>query len=261
MLFSFYQMTRAIVREISRSIGQCQLLHVPRQEFDLELARRQHAAYVAALEAEGVVVTRLPEQPDLPDASFVEDTVIMLDEVAVLCRPGAPSRVGEVPSIEAEVAKVRPIRRIVSPGTLEGGDVLPMGKSLYVGLSSRTNREGFRQLAAMAGGFGYETIAVSARGCLHLKSAVTSPQEGVVIVNPVWLDLSPFLRFEILRVPGPEPWGANTLAINGVVLAADSFPRTAELLESKGMQVKRLGISEMQKAEAALTCLSVLYSD
>jgi dimethylargininase len=251
--------THGLVREISRSLGKCELRHVPRQQFNMEMARRQHAAYVAALEAAGVVVTVLAEEPELPDSAFVEDPVVILDEAAVICRLGAASRNREAESIEHEVARIRRVHRIVSPGTIEGGDVLRIGKTLYVGISGRTNREGIVQLEEIVRPYGYHAIGVSVEGCLHLKTGVTSPAEGLLIANADWIDLTPFGRFEILRVPSAEPWGANTLALNGLVLAAESSPRTADLLESKGLRVKRLGISELQKAEAGLTCLSVLY--
>jgi dimethylargininase len=252
--------THSFAREVSRSLAKCELLYVPRQEFDLPLARRQHAAYIASLEAAGIKVTVLPEEPDLPDSCFVEDPAIVLDEVAVICRPGAASRVPEVESIERALATVRPVHRIASPGTLEGGDVLRMGKTLYIGMSSRTNREGIRQCREIIRPHGYEAIGVRLEGCLHLKSAATSPADGVLLANAGWMDLSPFSHFEILRVPDLEPWGANTLALNGQVLVTGSSPRTADLLESKGLCVSRLDISELQKAEAALTCLSLLYS-
>lgn len=247
------------VRTVSRSLAGCELLHVPRQSFDIELARRQHAAYVAALEAAGVAVTVLPEEPDLPDATFVEDTVIVLDEIAVICRLGRPSRQAETERIEQEVAGVRPIRRIIAPGTLEGGDVLRIGRTLHVGLSSRTNTEGIRQLQEVTSPFGYTVGVVNVSRCLHLKTGATSPAEGILIANPGWIDLAPFRRLEVISVPDTEPWGANTLVVDGTVLVAEGSPRTARLLESKGLKVQHLEISELQKAEAGLTCLSVLY--
>jgi dimethylargininase len=254
------EFTHGFAREVSRSLEKCELLYVPRQGFDLPLARRQHAAYIATLEAAGIKVTVLPEEPDLPDSCFVEDPAIVLDEVAVICRPGAASRVAEVESIERALKTVRPVHRIASPGTLEGGDVLRMGKTLFIGMSSRTNLEGIRQCQEIIRPHGYEAVGVRVKGCLHLKSAVTSPAEGLLIANAEWIDLSPFSHFEILRVPESEPWAANTLAFNGSVLVTGSSPRTAELLESKGFLVRRLDISELQKAEAALTCLSLLFS-
>lgn len=252
--------THAFARAVSRSLGRCELLYVPRQEFDLPLARRQHAAYVASLEAAEITVTVLPEEPDLPDSCFVEDAAIVLDELAVICRPGAASRLPEVKSIERALAKVRPVNSIVSPGTLEGGDVLRMGKTLYIGMSTRTNQEGIRQCQEIIRQYGYEAVGVPLKGCLHLKSAVTSPADGMLLVNSDWLDPSLFSQFEILRVPDAEPWGANTLAVNANVLVTGSSPRTADLLDSRGLRVRLLDISELQKAEAALTCLSLLYS-
>jgi dimethylargininase len=252
--------THGFVREVSGSLARCELLHLPRQAINMTVARQQHAAYITALEAAGVRVTVLPEEPALPDAAFVEDTAIMLDEVAVICRLGLVSRAPEARSIEREIAKVRPVYRIVSPGTIEGGDVLRIGRKLYVGISSRTNPEGMRQFKEVVRRYGYQTIGVRVEGCLHLKTGVTSPSDGVLIANAGWIDLSAFSRFEILHVPASEPWGANTLAVHGRVLVTESSPRTADLLEAKGLRLQRLGLSELQKAEAGLTCLSLLYS-
>jgi len=254
------KVTHGFVRKISRSLARCELLHLPRQEINWALAQQQHAAYVAALEAAGVNVTVLPEEPEWPDSTFVEDAAIILEEAAVICRLGVASREGEADGIEKEIARVRKVHRIVSPGTIEGGDVLRVGKTLYVGISGRTNAEGLRQFDVIVRRYGYQTVGVRVQGCLHLKTAVTSPAEAMLIANADWMDLAPFARLEILRVPVSEPWGANTLAINGDVLATESSPRTADLLESRGLRVKRLGISELQKAEAGLTCLSLLYS-
>ncbi len=194
-------MTHGFVRRVSRSLGRCELLHVPRQAFDIERARRQHAAYVAALETAGVAVTVLPEEPDLPDATFVEDPAIILDEMAVICRLGAASREPESEGVEQAVARFRPVRRIVAPATLEGEDVLMIGMSLFVGASTRTNREGRQQLEKIVAPFGYRVIEVGVRGCLHLKTGVTSPADGMLILNAHWIDPAPFRQFEILSVP------------------------------------------------------------
>ena len=257
---SVAKISHGIVRKISRSLASCELLHVQRQTFDIEKARRQHAAYVAALEAAGVAVSVLPEEPELPDSTFVEDPVIVLDEIAVLCRLGAASREPEADKIAEHIADIRAVHRITPPATIEGGDVLRIGKTLFVGISSRTNGEGIRQLEEIVSHFGYRVVGVKVNGCLHLKTAVTSPTEGLLVANTDWIDVTPFRQFEILNVPKSEPWGGNTLAVNGTVLVADSSPQTAALLESRGLQVKRLAISELQKAEAGLTCLSVLFS-
>ncbi len=254
-------MTRALVRLPSRTLADCELLHVERQALDFAIAREQHAQYVTALEEAGVEVTALAEEPDLPDASFVEDTVVVLDEVAILCRPGTGSRAAEVERIKHETARIRPVRRIVAPGTIDGGDVLKLGRLLYVGLSTRTNEEGIRQLKEALRPFGYAVKAVHVRGCLHLKTGVTSPDEGLLLANPEWIDLGEFEGMEVLHVPSYEPWGANTLPVDGAVVVAASSPRSADLLERRGLRVISVNISELQKAEAGVTCLSVLYSE
>jgi dimethylargininase len=252
--------THGLVREVSRSLASCELQHIQRQEFDLAEARRQHAAYVDALRKAGVEVALLPEEPELPDSVFVEDAAIFLDELAILCRPGVPSRQAEVGKIEAYVEPIRPVRRITPPGTLEGGDVLRIGRTFYVGKSSRTNADGIGQFQKIVSPLGYRVITVDVKGCLHLKTGATSPARGLLLVNAHWIDESPFFGFELLRLPPEEPWGANTLTVNGTVMVSESAPKTADLLEKKGLRVFRLDISELQKAEAGLTCLSILYS-
>lgn len=251
------------VRAISRSLGDCQLAHLARQEIDLTLAARQHLAYADALRSAGLRITVLPEAPELPDAVFVEDTALILDELTVLCRPSSPSRQGEVNAIAGALRDLGQLTQIDPPGTLEGGDVLRVGRTLFVGLSERTNREGLRQLEAIVARHGYRVIPVVVEGCLHLKTAVTSPAPGCVLANPGWVDPLPFTRLglEVRAVPSSEPWGANVLPVNGIVLAAHSAPRTAELLQAAGLNVRALDISELQKAEAGLTCLSLLQGE
>lgn len=253
-------MSRALVRTVSRSLASCELLHLPRQTFDIGLARKQHTAYVTALREAGALVTLLPEEPGLPDSTFVEDTLVVLDEVAVLCRAGAESREPEAAKMESAATQVRLCQRIVAPGTLEGGDVLRIGRTLYIGLSTRTNRQGIEQFHKIVSPLGYSIKTVPIHGCLHLKTAVTSPGDGLVIVNPAWIDATAFSGQHVLEVAEGEPWGANTLPVNETLLAAASSPRTLELLESHGLKVRRVGISELQKAEAGVTCLSVCFS-
>jgi dimethylargininase len=251
--------SRALVRKISRSLAACELVHLPRQAFDLPRAARQHEGYVRALEAAGVQVTVWPEEPALADSCFVEDPLLMLDEVAILCRLGAASRERESEIMAPEIKQFRPVLRIEAPGTLEGGDVLRIGKTLFTGLSRRTNREGLEQLRRLTAPFGYEVSAVEVKGCLHLKTGATSPGRGLLLANPAWVALAPFRHLEILPVPTEEPWGANTLPVNDRVLVAASAPHTAGLLRARGLRVQVVDVSELQKAEAGLTCLSVLF--
>ena len=256
---SFPTFTHGLARAVSRSLERCELLHLARQPFNVELARCQHAGYVAALEAAGVAMTVLPEEPELPDSVFVEDPALILDEAVVLCRPGAASRRRETDALAPALRSLRPVFEIKEPGTLEGGDVLKAGRTLYAGLSSRTNREGIRQLEAIAEPLGYKVVAAPVTGCLHLKTAVTAPAEGLLLANAAWIDLAPFHGFEILPVPATEPWGANTLPVNGRVLIPASLTETAALLRGRGLNVISVDVSELQKAEGSVTCLSLLY--
>lgn len=256
----FAAATHGFVRTVSRSLAACELVHVPRQPFDLALAQRQHDAYVTELRAAGVDVTVLPEAPALPDAMFVEDVAVMLDELAVLTRPGASSRRPEVAFITPAIAAVRRVFEIHAPGTLEGGDVLWVGRTLFVGRSSRTNAEGIRQLGEIVAPFGYSVRPVAVNGCLHLKTAVTAPAPGLLVANPPWIEATAFRDFETIPIHPAEPWAANTLPVNGRVFVVASAPRTAERLAARGLDVRCLDVSELQKAEAGLTCSSLLYS-
>ena len=256
----FATFTHGFARAVSRSLADCELTHTPRQTFDLELARRQHEAYVSALRAAGIAMTILPEAPELPDAMFVEDVAIVLDELAILTRPGASSRRAEVALIAPSIAAIRRHFEIRPPGTLEGGDVLTLGKTLYVGRSSRTNPEGIRQLSEIVAPFGYDVRPVAVRGCLHLKSAVTAVSPELLLVNPLCIEPAAFEGCQIVPVHPAEPEAANALAVNGRVFVVASAPRTIEQLSVRGLDVLGVDVSELQKAESGLTCSSLLYT-
>jgi len=240
-------------------LANCELTHLPRQPFDLGLAAQQHRGYVDALAATGIQMSVLPEDPALPDAMFVEDTAIILNELIIVCRPGCASREPEVEKILPVLTSLGNLIKIQPPGTLDGGDVLVVDKTLFVGRSGRTNSEGLRQLEAATRAFGYRVVPVTIRGCLHLKTAVTCVAPGLLLANSHWVDLTPFAGFELLATPQSEPWSANTLPVNEVVLTLASSPRTIDLLQSKRLNIRPVDISELQKAEAGLTCLSLLY--
>src|SRR5512134_3263743 len=174
----------AVTRAVSSSLTDCVLTHVPRTPIDLERARRQHHAYEQALVRLGCRIRQLSEQPALPDAVFVEDVAVVLDDVAVMTWPGATTRRPEVESVAAVLRDYRPLIRLTGPGTLDGGDVLRIGRTLYVGLGGRTNAAGASQLADAVAAFGYEVRLVEVRGALHLKTAVTAVAEGVLLMNP-----------------------------------------------------------------------------
>lgn len=250
---------KAVVREPSAAISRCELTFLERHPIDVARALEQHRAYVRALEALGVVVSVLPPQDDLPDSVFVEDTAIVLDECAVITRPGVDSRRREVDTIADVLAPLRPLARIGTPGTIEGGDVLRIARTLFVGRTARTNDDGIRQLAAAVEPHGYEVVAVELTGCLHLKSAVTYAGMETVVINPDWIDVDLFSRWQCVPVAPEEPYGANVLAVDSTVHVAASAPRTRRKLDALGFQTQALDTSEFEKAEAALTCLSLLF--
>lgn len=250
---------RAIVRGVPPSLARCELVHLEREPIDLERASAQHAAYVALLRGLGLEVAELPADPAFPDCCFVEDTAVVLDEAALLTMPGVPSRRGELAAVEAALARFRPLERVELPATLEGGDVLRIGRRLFVGRSARTNAAGVARLAAFAEPLGYAVVPVDVAGCLHLKSAVTALDDQRVLANPTWLDAAPFAAYEIVPVAPGEPGAANVLRVGETVVAHPGFPRTLDRLFALGYDVRPLDVSEFLKAEAALTCKSLLF--
>jgi dimethylargininase len=250
----------AIVREVSASMARCELTYLERAPIDLPLARQQHAGYVAALAAAGADVISLPADDSLPDSVFVEDTAVVLDTIAVMALPGARSRWPEVPPMRAALERFRATVSIETPATLDGGDVLRVGRTLFVGRSKRTNDEGIRQLREIARRDGYEVVPVALNGVLHLKSAVTALTDRLVLLNRAWLDPAPFSAFEQLDVAAGEPSAANTLTLGGVVHMSARFPNTRALVEAAGFRTVPLDMSEMEKAEGAVTCCSVIVA-
>jgi dimethylargininase len=251
---------QAITRAVGAALGDCALTFLDRAPIDLAKARAQHAAYNEALRRAGAIVEVLPADPTLPDSVFVEDTAVVLDEAAVVTRPGTPLRKREVPAVEAALSRHRKLLRIAAPATLEGGDVLRLGREFYVGISSRTNGAGFSQFASIVKIFGYRATPIEVKGCLHLKTAVTALDEETLLVNPSWIDAVALPRVRQLIVPSDEPFGANALVVNGVVHLSARWKRTEELVERSGFRVRSLDVSEFEKAEAGLTCLSLIFS-
>jgi dimethylargininase len=217
----------------------------------------QHRDYEACLAELGVEVISLPADPAFPDGVFVEDPAIVLDEVAIITRPGAESRRGETASIAQALSPFRELRYIREPASLEGGDVFLVGKTLYVGLSRRTNRDGIAQLTQIVDLFGYGVVPVEVTGCLHLKSGACWAGGDVILANREWVDVSQFREFKIVDVA--EPAAADVLPISDVLLVPSNFPRTFERLEELGINVRPIDVSELQKAEAGVTCMSLLF--
>ena len=249
----------AITRAVSPSMNNCQLAFVERQPIDIAKAIAQHDQYEACLASLGIAVVSLPAVPDQPDAVFVEDPAIVLDEVAIMTRMGAESRRGESASLAEAVARFRPLRWIAAPGTLEGGDVVRIGSNLFVGRSARSNAAGIAQLARELAPFGYTVQAVEMRGCLHLKSACTYLGRDTVLANRAWADLAPFGNVRVIEVAPGEPAAADVLPISDTVIVPASFPETARVLDRAGWHVLPMDVSELQKAEAGVTCMSLIF--
>ena len=261
----------ALVRDVSPALERCELSFQERVPIDLELARAQHHSYVETLTSLGCQVEVLPPLPENPDAVFVEDTAVVLDELAVITRPGAESRRGEVDSTARALARHRHLAYIEAPGTLDGGDVLRVGRTLYVGLSARSNHAGIEQLRAHLKPHGYEVVSVQVRGCLHLKTAATQVgmlksaaaevAPGLLLINPEWVDKSAFQGADFIEVDPAEPFAANAVLVGGELVYPASFPRTRARLEQAGIKVHVVDMSETEKAEGGVTCCSVLFQD
>jgi len=248
----------AYTRAVSPTLADCELTHLEREPMDVTGAMQEHAAYEAVLSRLGATVLHLPPAPALPDAVFVEDTAIVLDEIAIITRPGAPSRRAEAASTAAALAPHRPLVQIQAPGTLDGGDVLVAERRLYVGRSTRTNRAAVEQLAATLRPLDYEVVPVSFAGCLHLKSGVTRVADGLLLINPDWVDPAIFPGHRAVVVDPAEPHAANALALGGRVIHPAHHPRTRARLQAEGLRVEPLQMTELAKAEAGVTCCSLL---
>ena len=249
----------AITRAVSRSLGECELSYLGRVSIDVDRAAGQHEVYCRALASLGCEVIALAAEHELPDAVFVEDIAIVLDGLAVVTRPGAPSRRREVASVVRELGRHRTLATIEPPGTVDGGDVLTIDRTIYVGASARTNADGIAQLRRIAGTAGYTVQAVPIRGCLHLKSAVTEVADGTVLINPEWVDRIAFAPFGQIEIDRDEPHAANAICIGDSVVYPASFPKTLRRLESAGIRPTLVDMSELQKAEGAVTCCSLVF--
>jgi dimethylargininase len=249
----------ALTRAVSPAIGRCELTHLRRTAIDVGVARVEHAAYQRALADLGCTVQQLPSESETPDSVFIEDIAVVLDEVTVIARPGAEPRRREVGPVEEALKQYRPTVRIEAPGTLDGGDVLVGGRQIFVGSSSRTNGEGIRQLRACAAPYGYAVHAIEVRGCLHLKSAVTIVDNALLLVNPAWAPTEAFGAFARVDVHPDEPYGANALRVGSTLIYPQAFVRTRERLEGRGLRVRTVDVSELAKAEGAVTCCSIIF--
>ena len=251
---------KAFTRAVSPRLPECQLTHLPRVPIDASRAAEQHSAYERALADAGYEIVRLPELRDDPDAVFVEDTALLLDGYAVVTRPGAASRLGETEFTAAGLAAEFSVKRVLA-GFLDGGDVLRIGRTLYVGISSRTDRHGVNCLSDLVAPLGYEVIEAELRDCLHLKTGATfagtdAAGVPVLIYNEGSVDPAQFAGVEPLAVL--EPAAANCIRAGNRLILPAGNPRTAALLDERGFHVVEVDVSELQKAEAGMTCMSLI---
>jgi dimethylargininase len=254
-------MTIALTRRPSPRLESGERTHIGRDPIDLTRALAQHDAYRAALSACGVTVHRLDDADAFPDGVFIEDTAIVLDEVAVIMRPGAASRRPEVRGVELALQPYRKIERIVGSATLDGGDVVVAGRTIIVGRSARTTDVGIDMLRTIVKPFGYAVSGVGVHGCLHLKSGCTVLPDGRLIVNPAWIETRDLGVFDCLVVPSDEPWGGDVAIADGTVIAAAAYQKTLRLIEREGFSVKPVDVSEFAKAEGGVTCMSLIFTN
>lgn len=248
----------AITREISTAVNKCELTYLQRQPIDLELARLQHSQYRQALQSLGCKVFCLVEEKDLADSVFVEDTAIVLDELAIITRPGAVSRRMETPSIAKALSQYRDLFYIQEPGTIDGGDVLQVGKRIYIGVSSRTNLSAINQIQNILHPLNYQVIPVEVKSCLHLKSAVTLCQENTLLINRDFIDSTQFQGLKFIDVDAKEPHAANALLVLDTIIYPSMYPKTLHILEKHSIKIKAIDVTELIKAEGAVTCCSLI---
>jgi len=250
-------MVIAITREVSSRFNECEITHINRTPIDLDIARKQHHEYVQTLAKIGCQIIELDEEQDLPDSVFVEDTAFILPEVAVITRPGADSRKPETESIIQALSSHRPLVHVVAPATVDGGDVLVLGKNIFIGMSTRSTPEAVTQLQGLLDNYGYTVVGVKLTDCLHLKTAVTRVDDNTLLINKNWVSPEHFTGFDLIDVDSSEPFAANCLPVKDVIIYPTTFPNTQKKLEQKGFKIVNVNLDELAKAEGAVTCCSL----
>ncbi len=254
-------MLTAFTRGVSARIAECELTFIDRLPIDFERAVQQHQRYEEMLRSLGVEVRQIPADNQCPDCCFLEDTAVVLDELAVLTRPGSEARRHEVAGVAPVIRQHRDVVNIEAPATLEGGDVLRVGRDLFVGITTRTTDEGIRALQKYVEPHGYRVHAVNVPGALHLKSVCTAVDEHTILGDARRVNLSPFSKYDVVQVPAEEWMAANVLLVKGTVCMHSGFRETISLLKKRGHEVRTVDISEFLKAEAGLTCMSLIFRD
>jgi dimethylargininase len=244
----------------SPNMADCLRMNADGPAIDHKVALRQHAEYRDLLTRCGATVHTLETNSCFPDCVFIEDTAIVLDELAILCSMGHPARRGEPAGVEPQLRRHRDVRRIQLPATIDGGDVLRVGRRLLVGISNRTNAAGAEALSDIVRRFGYHVEPVAVNGCLHLKTACTALPDGRLLVNQAWLDAKALGRREIIPVAPDEPDAANVALVGNVVCTTAAHPQTADRIRDLGFRVETVNLSEFAKADGCATCLSLLFN-
>lgn len=252
-------MPTALVREIPSSFDRA-IVSPGGRPPDVDLARKQHRVYRDHLEQAGYEIETLPADETCPDCVFIEDTAVIFGELALITRPGAQERIPEIPPVEEFLRERFATTAVEAPGTLDGGDVMIMGRTVYVGASQRTNREGIDQLRAVVHGQGMSLVVVPVEGVLHLKSAVLPVGDQTVVVTPGKVDESMLDGLRIVHEPEAEHLLFSALPLSdGTVLTTAGAPATASLLEGMGLAITPIDMSEILAADGGLTCMSILY--
>jgi dimethylargininase len=252
--------TVAVTRELTAAIGNCELTFLHRSAIDFALAQQQHRDYQSALSSLGCEVVVVPAPPGLADSVFIEDTALVLDDIAVMLRPGVASRQPEVAGVAEVLQQYKPLKAIEPPGTIDGGDLLRVGNRIFAGLSTRSNQSGIQQLRDIVSDFGMTVETVETTKCLHLKSAVSEVAPGTLLINTDWISSSAFKDFELIPADKEETHAANALRIGKNLIYPSSFPRTMDALVNRGIDVIPVDLTELQKAEGAVTCCSLIFS-
>lgn len=250
----------AITRKVSPNISLCELTHLERQPIDYHNATLQHQEYEEGLERSGCKVFSLPAEPDLPDSVFVEDAAVVFDELAIITLPGADSRKPETATVAEALRPYRKLFFIHEPGMMDGGDVLKVGKQIFVGITPRTNLQGIAQMREILAPYGYSVKGIPVHGCLHLKSAVTQVKEDTLLINPAWVDKSEFGGMNFIDVDPAEPYAGNALFIGNQVIYPSAYQKTRRRLEAHAIKLLSVNASELAKAEGGVTCCSLVFN-
>jgi len=247
----------ALIRPVPESYNDC--VRSNREEIDVALAKRQHAEYCSTLKQFGLKLISISADNTLPDSCFVEDTAVIFGEKAVICNMKTESRAKEVIEVAKVLGRIKEVRYIMPPATIDGGDVLKVEDTVFVGLTSRTSLHAVKQLERILAKSDYEMVPAKVHNVLHLKSACTYLGDNHVLVAEGFFDTGLLRNFKKIMVPKGEEYAADCLAVNGTVLVAKGYPKTRRLIEGAGFSTKELDVSEFRKGDGALTCLSILF--